>query len=98
VHGQGDRKDRERDETGRKKRKKKKNDTTGPRVVPLNGGEELEGHVPNSVRTAKYNVVTFLPIFLWEMFSRVAYLYFLVQVRALLAIPKCPHWNLKWSM
>lgn len=29
--------------------------------------------------TAKYNIITFLPIFLFEMFSRVAYLYFLLQ-------------------
>ena len=33
----------------------------------------------NSITTSKYNVVTFLPIFLFEMFSRVAYLYFLAQ-------------------
>jgi hypothetical protein len=33
----------------------------------------------NKVITSKYNLVTFLPIFLFEMFSRVAYLYFLVQ-------------------
>jgi hypothetical protein len=34
------------------------------------------------VTTAKYDpyFVTFLPIFLFEMFSRVAYLYFLIQV------------------
>ena len=36
----------------------------------------------NKVVTSKYNVVTFLPIFLFEMFSRVAYLYFLLQVQA----------------
>lgn len=34
----------------------------------------------NRVVTSKYNVITFLPIFLFEMFSRVAYLYFLLQV------------------
>ena len=33
------------------------------------------------VVTSKYNVVTFLPYFLFEMFSRAAYLYFLLQVR-----------------
>lgn len=33
----------------------------------------------NAVITAKYNVLTFLPIFLFKMFSRVAYLYFLFQ-------------------
>jgi len=31
------------------------------------------------VTTSKYNLVTFLPIFLFEMFTRVAYLYFLIQ-------------------
>ena len=34
----------------------------------------------NSVTTAKYNVATFLPRFLFEVFSQVAYFYFLVQV------------------
>lgn len=33
----------------------------------------------NDIHTAKYNLVTFLPIFLFTMFSRVAYLYFLSQ-------------------
>lgn len=41
------------------------------------GGHEF---VSNRVVTSKYNIVTFLPIFLFEMFSRVAYLYFLLQV------------------
>jgi len=40
-------------------------------------------YVNNGVKTAKYNVVTFLPIFLFEMFSRAAYLYFLLQVWSL---------------
>lgn len=35
--------------------------------------------VSNRVVTSKYNFITFLPIFLLEMFSRVAYLYFLLQ-------------------
>lgn len=45
----------------------------------------LAGPVPapipetNRVVTSKYNVITFIPIFLFEMFSRVAYLYFLIQ-------------------
>ena len=38
------------------------------------------GFPGNSVRTSKYNIVTFLPIFLFTMFSRVAYLYFAAQV------------------
>lgn len=33
----------------------------------------------NRVVTSKYNIITFVPIFLFEMFSRVAYLYFLIQ-------------------
>ncbi|KAK9839881.1 hypothetical protein WJX81_008363 [Elliptochloris bilobata] len=33
----------------------------------------------NAITTSKYNIVTFLPIFLFVMFSRVAYLYFLLQ-------------------
>ena len=36
-------------------------------------------HETNRVVTSKYNIVTFLPRFLFEMFSRVAYLYFLIQ-------------------
>eukprot|EP00891_Asterochloris_glomerata_P000836 jgi/Astpho2/836/Aster-00685 len=43
---------------------------------PADKKEKLAG---NNIRTAKYNVITFLPIFLFEMFSRVAYLYFLAQ-------------------
>jgi len=35
--------------------------------------------VTNKVITSKYNIITFLPVFLFEMFSRVAYLYFLIQ-------------------
>lgn len=31
------------------------------------------------MKTAKYNPVTFLPLFLFSMFSRAAYLYFLSQ-------------------
>jgi len=41
----------------------------------------------NSVTTAKYNVATFLPRFLFEVFSQVAYFYFLVQVRTLTPTP-----------
>ena len=79
---QGHRKGSDRDEPEKDKGKKgKKKSTAGPRIVHLSGGNEVEGLPVNSVKTAKYNVVTFLPIFLWEMFSRVAYLYFLLQVR-----------------
>lgn len=46
------------------------------------GGTTVDGKTPsNRVVTSKYNPITFLPIFLFEMFSRVAYLYFLLQVR-----------------
>jgi len=38
-----------------------------------------DAYCSNAIITAKYNVVTFLPIFLFKMFSRVAYLYFLLQ-------------------
>lgn len=41
------------------------------------GHEEYSG---NAVISSKFNVVTFLPIFLFQLFSRVAYLYFLLQV------------------
>ena len=51
------------------------------RMVPLDGGRETDGFLSNNIKTAKYNPVTFLPIFLFEMFSRIAYLYFLFQVR-----------------
>lgn len=50
------------------------------RTIFLDGGYANDGFCSNRVVTAKYNVVTFLPIFLFEMFSRLAYLYFLLQV------------------
>lgn len=51
------------------------------RVVTLNDPDaEPIKAVNNSISTSKYNPITFLPYFLWEMFSRVAYLYFLAQV------------------
>lgn len=37
--------------------------------------------VLNEIRTSKYGLVNFLPVFLFTMFRRVAYLYFLAQVR-----------------
>ena len=53
------------------------------RSVQLAGGQPADktfGFASNSIKTAKYNLITFLPIFLFEMFSRAAYLYFLAQV------------------
>jgi hypothetical protein len=62
-------------------------DTSGTkaRYIPW----QHEDHQPhpkyatNTVSTAKYDpyFITFLPLFLFEMFSRVAYFYFLIQVR-----------------
>ena len=48
--------------------------------MQLDGGRPAEGFPTNDIKTAKYNPATFLPKFLWEMFSRAAYLYFLFQV------------------
>ena len=53
--------------------------TATPRVVPLGPTARLPPAVTNEVITSKYNVATFLPLFLFEMFSRAAYLYFLLQ-------------------
>ena len=52
------------------------------RVVHLNDGQPAGEFVGNGIKTAKYNFLTFLPLFLWEMFSRAAYFYFLIQARA----------------
>ena len=62
---------------------------TEPWTIKIERGNEAEGHLPNSIRTAKYNAITFFPIFLVEMFSRVAYLYFLAQVPLLLEEALC---------
>lgn len=37
----------------------------------------------NAIHTGKYDrlFITFIPVFLWDTFTRVAYLYFLAQVR-----------------
>ena len=51
------------------------------RVVHLNDGQPAGQFVGNGIKTAKYNFLTFLPFFLWEMFSRPAYFYFLIQAR-----------------
>ncbi|BDA48078.1 probable phospholipid-transporting ATPase 7 [Coccomyxa sp. Obi] len=49
------------------------------RRIRLGQGAVNEGYVGNSIRTAKYNIITFLPFFLWTMIKRVAYLYFFFQ-------------------
>ena len=41
--------------------------------------DPTQHYASNRVSTTKYNPITFLPRFLFEMFSRVAYFYFLVQ-------------------
>lgn len=61
------------------------------RTVNLAGGvpaDKTAGFAKNDIKTAKYNLITFLPIFLFEMFSRAAYLYFLAQVQ--LMPGQCP--------
>ena len=68
----------------------------GPRAIKISRGNEKSGHVPNSIKTAKYNLITFVPIFLWEMFSRMAYLYFLAQVLKLEQYP-CSHPHLMYQ-
>ena len=49
------------------------------RRVLLGPGARNPGAAGNAVATAKYNALTFLPLFLFSMFSRAAYLYFLSQ-------------------
>lgn len=51
----------------------------GPRMVQLNNPPANASHkyVANHVSTAKYNIVTFLPKFLFEQFSKYANLFFL---------------------
>jgi len=51
------------------------------RRVRLDGGLRChhDKYANNSIKSSKYNIVTFFPVFLFEMFSRVAYLYFLFQ-------------------
>lgn len=51
----------------------------GPRIIHLNNAPVNAGNkwVDNHVSTAKYNVATFLPKFLYEQFSKYANLFFL---------------------
>lgn len=62
--------------------------TLGPRIIHLNNPPANSGkrYVDNHVSTAKYNVATFLPKFLFEQFSKYANLFFLFTA-ALQQIP-----------
>ena len=60
-------------------RRRSQKDTPFGREVLLNAGPQRRAFCDNSVSSAKYNTLTFLPRFLFEIFSRVAYLYFLMQ-------------------
>ena len=53
--------------------------TLGPRIIHLNNppANSANKFLNNHVSTAKYNIVTFLPKFLFEQFSRYANLFFL---------------------
>lgn len=53
--------------------------TLGPRMIVLNNPPANSVHkfIDNHISTAKYNVVTFLPKFLYEQFSKYANLFFL---------------------
>jgi phospholipid-transporting ATPase len=62
--------------------------TLGPRVIYLNNSpaNAANKYVDNHISTAKYNVVTFLPKFLFQEFSKYANLFFLFTA-ALQQIP-----------
>lgn len=53
--------------------------TLGPRIIHLNNppANAENKYVDNHISTAKYNVVTFLPKFLYEQFSKYANIFFL---------------------
>ena len=51
------------------------------RRVLLGPGAPAAHFAGNAITTSKYNILTFAPVFLFVMFSRVAYLYFLLQAR-----------------
>ncbi|KAJ4304373.1 aminophospholipid translocase [Collariella sp. IMI 366227] len=53
--------------------------TLGPRIIHLNNppANAVNKYVDNHVSTAKYNVATFLPKFLFEQFSKFANIFFL---------------------
>lgn len=53
--------------------------TLGPRLIQINNPPANAAHkfISNNVSTAKYNIVTFIPKFLFEQFSKYANLFFL---------------------
>ncbi|XP_014552077.1 hypothetical protein COCVIDRAFT_111210 [Bipolaris victoriae FI3] len=53
--------------------------TLGPRIIHLNNppANLANKYVDNHISTSKYNIVTFLPKFLYEQFSKYANLFFL---------------------
>ncbi|KAF2273383.1 phospholipid-transporting ATPase-like protein [Westerdykella ornata] len=53
--------------------------TLGPRIIHLNNppANAANKYVDNHVSTTKYNIITFLPKFLFEQFSKYANLFFL---------------------
>ncbi|KAK0711228.1 hypothetical protein B0H67DRAFT_555242 [Lasiosphaeris hirsuta] len=53
--------------------------TLGPRIIHLNNppANSLNKYTDNHVSTAKYNIATFLPKFLFEQFSKFANIFFL---------------------
>ncbi|KAI9641224.1 aminophospholipid translocase [Ciborinia camelliae] len=62
--------------------------TLGPRIIHLNNppANSANKYVDNHISTAKYNVATFMPKFLFEQFSKFANLFFLFTA-ALQQIP-----------
>lgn len=55
----------------------RKKENLGPRIIQINQPETNQGFITNSVSTAKYNLATFLPKFLYEEFSKTANIFFL---------------------
>ena len=62
--------------------------TLGPRIIHLNNppANSANKYVDNHISTAKYNIATFLPKFLFEQFSKFANIFFLFTA-ALQQIP-----------
>ncbi|KAI1913572.1 aminophospholipid translocase [Ophidiomyces ophidiicola] len=69
-------------------RRKPDPSTLGPRIIHLNNGpaNQANKYVDNHISTAKYNIFTFIPKFLFEQFSKYANLFFLFTA-ALQQIP-----------